>query len=155
MLRMKLRNGLRIGILAFVVALALTAAYYYGATRAQSVVALPTAISLTAPGGAATTLPDATTLPTATTVQTATGSTSTPTTPSTTDVATTGRSTLQTGTGQSGTTATTSRAPRPAQSASSPPTRQVVTPIRGWDCEPHGATDAPTGSGSTGTTDCR
>lgn len=150
MLRMKLRNGLRIAALACVVALALTAAYYYGVARAQSVVALPTSISLTAPGGAGTTLPAATTgfavttLPTPTTAPAVTRPASTPTTPSTT----------QSGTGRPSTTATTARAPRPTQSASSPATRQLVTPIRGWDCEPHSSGSASAGGGGTGTTNC-
>lgn len=138
----------RLGVLAFVVALALTAAYYYGVARAQSVVALPTSISLNGQAAAAATLPTATTVPAAA------QSASPPTTPSTTKVATVGRSTSQSGTGQSSTTATTSRAPRPAQSASSPTTRQVVTPIRGWNCEPsHGS--APSGGSGMGNGDCR
>jgi hypothetical protein len=138
----------RLGVLAFVVALALTAAYYYGVARAQSVVALPTSISLSGQAAAAATLPTATTVPAAA------QSASPPTTPSTTKVATVGRSTSQSGTGQPSTTATTSRASRPAQSASSPTTREVVTPIRGWDCEPdHGS--APSGGSGTGNGDCR
>jgi hypothetical protein len=31
----------------------------------------------------------------------------------------------------------------------------VVTPIRGWDCEPHGGTAAPAGGSNTATTECR
>jgi hypothetical protein len=120
----------RLGVLVFVVALALTAAYYYGVARAQSVVALPTSISLTGP--AATAQPAATTQPTATTLAAVTA---------------------QPATTRPSTTATTSHAPRPAPSASTPTTRHVVTPIRGWDHEPdHGS--APSGGSGTGTVDC-
>ncbi len=126
----------RLGIVAFVVALALTAAYYFGVARAQPVVALPTSISLTGP--AATAQPAATTQPTATTLAAVTAQPLTTTVPATTPPSH---------------TATTSRAPHPAPSASTPTTRHVVTPIRGWDHEPdHGS--ASSGGSGTGTVDC-
>lgn len=43
---MKLSTGLRVGIAACVLSLALTAAYYYGTTNASSVVALPSQIQM-------------------------------------------------------------------------------------------------------------
>lgn len=161
MLKNSRHTVVRVGMLAFVGAVALTAAYYYGATRAQSVVALPAAISLSGqatttttqaalPGpsaltvqGAATTRPIVTTRAPMTTTPRATSRTTGTIAPDTT------RSTSPPPTPPATTKAATTESTLPPSSA----TRQVVTPIRGWDCDTN---RGPGSAGERGTTyrDC-
>ncbi|MCZ7665366.1 MAG: hypothetical protein M5U22_21635 [Thermoleophilia bacterium] len=132
----------RLGILAFLLMLALTAAYYYGTTRAQSVVALPSAISLTGPAAEAGGRPGAlqSEAPSATTSTAKTGVT----TPSPS------QGEVQQQSATASTTGTVGPASPPPTSAS----RRVVTTIRGWECEPGPGTTRWDG-GETWNEDCR
>lgn len=133
---MKLNTGLRIGLVVCILALALTAAYYYGTARAASVVALPSEITLGNTSPAAT---PSTTVPPATTVLPATSASSAPTAPTTSTPAQTST------TGGTTTSGATASSAKPSASSSTSPTssvhRSVVTTVWDWNCDTGGTGD--------------
>lgn len=114
---MKLNTGLRIGFVVCILALALTAAYYYGTARAASVVALPTELTL---GNAATDATSSTTVRSAATVSSA------PSTPANLAPAAT--------TGSTATGPTAASVAAPSSSSTPSVQRHVVTTVWDWNC---------------------
>lgn len=121
---MKTGNLMRIGVAVCVVALAITAAYFYGSTRANPAAALPAEITL---GGASST---ASVVP-STSTSAATSTTAAPTT----------ATTQPSGTTPSATTASTQKTTPTGSSTSSGSSsqpsghRSVVTTVWDWNCD--------------------